>query len=106
VQLGELSKINKVEIYYITLDNIIELAVIRPLYYKILITFKPLEDNKNKTTTLDSSIIIYRDLGRVAAICALVKKYKDVWTNKDIINIPKEDWLRIKLKPGTEEYLK
>jgi hypothetical protein len=78
LQLEELFKINKAEIYYITLDNIIELAVTRPFYYKISITFKPLEDNKSKITILDLGIIIYRDLEKVAAICTLVKKYKDI----------------------------
>jgi hypothetical protein len=106
VQLGELSKIDKAETYYVTLDNATELAVIRPLYCNMPITFKPSEDDKDKTTILDSGIVIYRDPERVATIRALVEKYEDVWTNEDIVDVPKEDWLRIELKPGTEECLK
>jgi hypothetical protein len=68
-----------------------DLYIIRPLYYKILIIFKSSKDNKDKTTILDLGIIIYKDLERVAAIYTLVKKYKDVWTNKDIINILEKD---------------
>jgi hypothetical protein len=55
---------------------------------------------------LDNGITVYGEPDVACCLQAVAEEFPEVWTNTDLINIPEDEWMRIRLKPGWENQVK
>ena len=48
---------------------------------------------------MHNGAIIYSTLGVILQFASIVNKFPEIWVEQDFINIPKEQWIPIILKP-------